>query len=109
AAAARYRRLRHVARGLSGLLRRAGLDEVLEELALAGPLAQLGDAAIAEACRLEERDEDLLRGQHHVVELGVADHVIEARAGTEDAREAPGVQGHVLEVTVHVVAEQRLA
>jgi hypothetical protein len=90
------------------LRRCLGLDEVFEELAFARALRKHGDLRADEARVLEERREDFVGRKEHVVEFRVTDHVLNAATRHDDARQAPRVVHHVLEVTFDVPGEQGL-
>ena len=58
-----------------------------------------------EASGLEDRREDLLYREHHVVELRVSDDVVERSPRRDEREERPHVEHHVVEVLRDVARE----
>ena len=84
------------------------MNDELEEFFLRVPLANCLPADIGEAGILEQRGVDFFDGQHRVVELGVAHDVEAASLGSHDFSQALEMQLDVVEVAMHVLAQQRM-
>ena len=82
------------------------MNDEFEQFLFRVPLADRFPADVAEPGVLEHRGVDFFDGQHRVVELGVAHDVEAACFGRHDFSQALEMQFDVVEVAMHVLAQQ---